>query len=133
MVVYAEWVVRRKARKTLIEFLGPDKPLDPLRKMPNQALIDLVKDVRGDGGMDVGMWVVFPERFENRSDSPGFEVFVDRGLRCLEFCDREDLESLGLRPSRVIGIVAKRVGGASADGTLTVADTGDQALFRIVE
>lgn len=62
-------VVRGKAFAASIDFLGVERSLDPLDKMLDQALVQLVKDVGRDGGVDVTVWEIFPIRVGDWLDS----------------------------------------------------------------
>lgn len=123
IVVYMQRVVGRKSCKALVELLRSNQPLDPFGKMLHQSLVDLMKDIGGNGRVDVGMWMSFPEGVEDWGDAVGLEEVVECRLSPPEFGELENLKGLRLSAARAISILAEGVGGALANWALAVSNS----------
>jgi hypothetical protein len=62
-------VIWWKAGTVLVEFIASECCLEPIEEVLDEALIELMQDVRGDRGVNVDKWKVFPEGMLDGLDS----------------------------------------------------------------
>lgn len=72
-------MIWRESLESLVEFLRADNVFDPACEVLNEALVQLVKDIGGDTGVDVGVREFLPERFEHAANAVSLELGIKGG------------------------------------------------------
>lgn len=69
----------RHPLESLVKLLRPNYPFDPMGKVFDETLVELVKDVGGNEGVDVGVWQVVPKGLKNTGNAVLLEYGIEGG------------------------------------------------------
>lgn len=128
----AEGVIPWQSATARIDFLGSESFLQPANKVLHNTLVELVKDVRGDGVVDVGVRKRLPEGVMERLDScltTGSSEFAWTLIGSRKRV--KDLAKVAKRTRRV-DIVTDLIAWNRALRALACLATGDENLLWII-